>query len=617
MRKTFTAILCWAVSLTVFADSGIYICGHFRRDRANTVSALRASGYTFGILFNVHVEENGDLTTDGETICKDGEYVFGKTSPFYVDDVNALVMGNTSIQRLEHCIGGWGNYAYKNITNLIKKEGTGTNTILYRNFKALKDAIPVVCAINNDIEHEYEAETQSQFHIMLYDIGFKTTIAPYTNKSYWQDFVTKVNSARPGAVERNYLQCYGGGASNNPKDWKIGNLPIYGSRDIEATSYTHQQIVDVMTNWKNDAGIVGGFYWNYNSTRNLKAEAAPINEVFGGGEISYRNRVVAMAYSVKDFMAPPVFLTLGNYTSAQIKEKGFEPDDLAALKIENGFRVILYTGENNNGDSVIVTKDTPDISTLIANKKFNSWSVVGNKLKELAEKEFLIKNKLSGYYLKPSQNSATSTLAIQQKEADNTDYMRWTFKEVENGVYTIVNKGSDLAMQVRVSAVSPVTAVYEGTALMQKIYTGEETQHFVVIYDLEEEAYKIKPLNSLKYVGMADGRETSVNTTVTQRTAYSNQSANWLLIDPALNSIEDIDKADEINVFPTKVTDRINIDSKGRRISKLSIINSKGCVVAEYRDVDVQVDLSFLSLGVYILNIEIGGCSESIRIVKI
>lgn len=617
MRKTLTAILCWAVSITVFADSGIYICGHFRRDRAKTVPALKSSGYTFGILFNVHVEENGDLTTDGETICKDGVYVFGKTSPYYVDDINALVMGNTSILRLEHCIGGWGNYAYKNITNLIKKEGTGVNSILYRNFKALKEAIPVVEAINNDIEHEYEADTQSQFHIMLYDLGFKTTIAPYMNKSYWDDFVAKVNAARPGAVERNYLQCYGGGASNNPKNWNIENLPIYGSRDIEASSYTAQQIIETMTAWKNDAGIVGGFYWNYNTTRNLSAEAAPINEVFGGGSISYHDRIVAMVYSTNDYRNPQIDFSMGTYTSSQIKEKGFDPNDLGGIKLEKGVSMILYTGENNTGDVYTIKENVPDISTIIGDSKINSWTITANKLDGLDGKEFIIKNKQSGFCLQPSKNSSTSILPIQQKTGDGSDFTIWTLEAVKDGLYKIINKGSGLAMQVRLSVVSPVTAVYEGAIFEQKAYTGEEHQHFIVTYDEAEEAYKIKPLNSLKYMGIPDGKETSVDIGIVQRNSESTKSTNWLLVPHSSNSIEPSNEANSINVYPREVTDKINIENDGElMLTRLKILNLDGDSVMTINNVSNQVDLSSLYAGVYFLLLETRNGILSFKIIK-
>ena len=110
--KTIITTLMLAFILVADAlaqqGSGVYVGGHIRRARPATITTLKNSGFTYVILFNVTVEADGTLTTDGETICKDGAYVFDQTQPHYVDDVKALKAWPTSIQRIEICIGGWG-----------------------------------------------------------------------------------------------------------------------------------------------------------------------------------------------------------------------------------------------------------------------------------------------------------------------------------------------------------------------------------------------------------------------------------------------------------------------------------------------------------------------------
>ena len=96
-------LLLTMVSTDILAQSGIYVCGYFRRNRSNTVTKIKNSGYTNAILFNVDIQEDGTLTTDynwstqtpaeaGGIICKDGQYVFGQYQPNYANDVKSLLV---------------------------------------------------------------------------------------------------------------------------------------------------------------------------------------------------------------------------------------------------------------------------------------------------------------------------------------------------------------------------------------------------------------------------------------------------------------------------------------------------------------------------------------------
>lgn len=119
ITKTFVVLsLLMAGAADLYAQSAIYACGHIRRTRETAITNLKNSGYTTAILFNVNVENDGSLTTDfswdtqtaaeaGGIICQNGEYVFDKYQPYYIDDVKSLVTQPTSINRLEICIGGW------------------------------------------------------------------------------------------------------------------------------------------------------------------------------------------------------------------------------------------------------------------------------------------------------------------------------------------------------------------------------------------------------------------------------------------------------------------------------------------------------------------------------
>ena len=603
------ALLACLVTVPLMADSGIYICGYFNRSPEIAVPAMKQSGYTFGILFNINVEENGDLTYEGQTVCHDGVFVLPETSPRFVDDVNSLITGNTSLLRLEYCIGGWGNGSYGKITQLVREQGTDENSILYRNFKALKEAIPAVIAINNDLEQDYEPEPHAQFHIMLYDLGFKTTIAPYMNKdSYWLPFVRAVLEARPGAVDRNYLQCYGGGASNQPGDWDIEGVPVYGSYDIESGGFPKEEIMDRLARWKEEVGIVGGFYWNYNDNRDAKSEAAAINEVFGGGEVDYRARRVAGFYPMKDYHAPQIDFGMGVYNRQQIEEQGMRPADVKAIKLVPGVKVTLYTGEDHTGDAFAITSDMPDVVAVVGDAEINSWAVSADSIGELDGTEFCIRDKQSGLYLKPYDNMPTNGLSIRLKENDGTDYMLWRFEAQENGLYRIINKGSGKTLQVANEE------LYEGEKFIQKIYSGKENQLFLIGRNEETEAYHFMALNSLKYVGLESGKR-QVGTMAVQQA----DMMEWELVKQAVSGQPVVSSDGWVSLHSQVVEDEVRLEMAESvrdagfevRLSDLS-----GRILMRDASGVTCWNVSDLQPGVYVLSVACATKMASFRLVK-
>ena len=205
------------------------------------------------------------------------------------------------------------------------------NSILYRNFQALRDAFPTVDALNNDDESEYHADSAVPFHIMLADIGFKTAIVPYTRSSFWNDFVTRVNQARPGTVDLLYLQNYAGGAYNNPCNWDLG-IPVYPglwSRDDTPT-----QVESQMRIWRNNCPSVvkGGFMWIYDDFDNspqVEQYAAAINNVFDSttpptSAVSlYQHCPLGAGYEVP--------LDEGTYTLSQLQSMGMTNNDISSI----------------------------------------------------------------------------------------------------------------------------------------------------------------------------------------------------------------------------------------------------------------------------------------------
>ena len=476
------------VSKTIAQSTGVYVGGHIRRERPGTIEKLRNSGFTYIILFNINVEPDGTLTTDGETVCKDGKYVFGKTQPNYVSDIKKLKQAPTTISRIEICIGGWGNESFSRIKELINSHGVGSSTILYKNFKALKNAIPEIDAVNNDDEHCYDVATAVKFHKMMYELGYKTTVAPYTKRSFWEDLVSQLGDR----CDRVLIQCYDGGAGNNPSDWHLGNRAVHAGR-MNYQEGGVDACIAQMESWKKNNGVSGGFIWLYNDeTWNLNQWATRMLRVFGTKKCDDN---IASLYADSDYRGYSKSLGEGSYTQADLAMYGISAKDISSLKVTKGFKITLYENADFTGNSKSWTTDASFVGG-DWNDKACSVRIEPNGKSGLSG-NFKIMNRNSGKYLDLDNNKTDNNTAIVQFDDEGVDASQtWTFTEVMNGkgVYSICsygnkNRGMDVADFSKEN----------GAQVQLYDYLGNPHQQFI-LYDCGEGYYQLVARNSGKVV---------------------------------------------------------------------------------------------------------------------
>jgi hypothetical protein len=209
------------------------------------------------------VRENGDFWLNDRHIVANGAYVGRAAWP---SEVMAFKTGPTSVQRIEIAVGSWGVKDFENIEALIDAQGTGPDSILYRNFKVIRDVIPAIDAVSYDDESNYDVDSSVALAVMLNDMGFKVTLCPYTRSSYWRSVYSNVQSLRPGAIDRIDLQCYAGGGGNNPGTWNsyFGGLrvtPGLWCYPNSPNGKTPAQVESQMASWNASYNIAGGFMW--------------------------------------------------------------------------------------------------------------------------------------------------------------------------------------------------------------------------------------------------------------------------------------------------------------------------------------------------------------------
>jgi len=250
-------------------NSAIYGGGPFYFGGQVTMDELKHSGFTTINFWTIHVNDNGDLVYNDQLIVHDGEYV-GKES--WPAEIASLKVMPTSIDRIQFGVASYGVPDFERIQSLIASKGTGPSSILYKNFQALKTAIPSIDAIDFDDESNYHVKSAVKFGVMLADLGYKITFAPYTAKNFWADTFEQINSQREGAVDRVHVQGYAGGAGNQPSSWNALFTGINVSMGLWSKNGDNcsqgrspDNIENAFKAWQGK--LSGGFIWLYDDVQ--------------------------------------------------------------------------------------------------------------------------------------------------------------------------------------------------------------------------------------------------------------------------------------------------------------------------------------------------------------
>ncbi len=290
LNLTAISFLMIAVALSSQSASaqtgytGIFGGGPFYKgNAAPNITEIENSGFTEAIVWSVEVSSTGDLNLNGEfPLTSGGVYVGNSYYPNFPADMAQLKQG--TVKRVTFSIGSSNFGDWQDITNLVNSQGTGPSSILYKDFAALKAAIPALDALDFDDENSFNSPTTISFGVMLGNLGYHVMPDAFDQSSYWTNVVSQINSQLPGTVDGVHLQAYAGGSGNNPcVGWNFGTVPVFPG--LWDANDTPSQVQTTMTGWHNQCGIVGGFMWLYDDFvgNGLAAQYAnAINTAVGG-----------------------------------------------------------------------------------------------------------------------------------------------------------------------------------------------------------------------------------------------------------------------------------------------------------------------------------------------
>jgi hypothetical protein len=267
---------------------GILGGGPVYKHVAKNITELEKSGFNELIVWSVEVNSKGDLNLNGEfPLTSAGKYIGNATYPDFPADLKNIRKG--SVTRVTFSVGSSNYGDWEDIKALVNAQGTGKSSILYKDFAALKKALPVD-AIDFDDENSYDAASTTKFAVMLGNLGYKVTMNPYTNNSYWISVVSEINSQLAGTVDGIHLQTFAGGEGNNPcSGWDFGTVPVFPGISDQPSAppdLSPIQTKGAMKGWHTQCGITGGWVWIFDQiagTNQVKKYAHAITAGVGGG----------------------------------------------------------------------------------------------------------------------------------------------------------------------------------------------------------------------------------------------------------------------------------------------------------------------------------------------
>lgn len=653
--KIVLAYLCLLLSgvSNLYGQSGIYAGGPVYYNRDYSINELKNSGFTHVVVWTIHIDGNGNFNFNAEfPLVQNGAYVGGSHYPNFAGDIASLKSGATSIRRVEFCLSGWGSGTFDNIRNLINSQGTGSGSILYRNFQALKNTFPAVDAIGFDDESTYDVNSATALAVMLSDMGFKVSLVPYTASSFWISVANNTNSQRPGTIDRVDLQCYAGGAGNNPCNWNFGSIPVFaGLWDAEKNE---SQVESQLSTWKNSCGIDGGFMWLYDDFRNssrVAAFATAINNVFPtingvsglGGRYEIQNRYSGKYLEVDGGMISQNGANVQQWSSTGGYNQKFQLIEVNTgvyriMSIESGKCVDISGVSTTNGANVhqwdyvgganqhfravdagggyykfiathsnklievggYSTSDGGNVQQWEdAGQSSGQWRLQPTSTGPIPNGTYVIQNRNSGLYLDVDANLINQNgCNVQQWQLFNTANQQFRLTNIVNNTYSIISVASGKSLDISGGSTA------NGANVQQWDYVGVQQQQFNIVA-IGGAYYKIIATHSNKLVEVA-GFSTSNGGNVQQWEDAGQLSGHWQFISPAKSAITDLPQEKQVvTLFPNPAENEIFF--KGIETgATIDIYNALGSLVYTQTEINESqsVNIESLNQGLYVVLIK-------------
>ena len=212
-------------------NTRIYAGGAITFGGQPAIDDLLAAGYSAVLVWSVHVDAGGTLFLNNTQIVAGG--VYQEATPMNLP--TRLAQLRKAGMQILFSVGSGGVTDFANIGALLAAGGGVPGKPLYDNFLALKNAMIAgggdIDAIDFDNEEinqnpynkpdPVQVTTMVGFGAMLAKIGYASvTFCPYQDIETWTATYNQLRASPNNVVvSAMHLQCYSGGAGNDPAIW--------------------------------------------------------------------------------------------------------------------------------------------------------------------------------------------------------------------------------------------------------------------------------------------------------------------------------------------------------------------------------------------------------------
>jgi hypothetical protein len=187
--------------------------------------STKKAGWTTIILGLFHIGYPPDWVeaeiffNDPPSIIQNGKY---RADPAWPDKI-AQLKQNSPITQIYASIGGGDPVVdFATIKKIYEKNNNSFDgTMLQRNLQVFRKTFPAIDGIDMDCEETYDQPSFVAFCKMLIGMGFAITFCPafMSTIGFWVGSLGELDKSNKGAAKWWNLQCYAGGAGNDPQGW--------------------------------------------------------------------------------------------------------------------------------------------------------------------------------------------------------------------------------------------------------------------------------------------------------------------------------------------------------------------------------------------------------------